>query len=85
MAVNSVCRFEDRIFSEIRKIETDRYDEGVRIGHDPRSDYDYDTKWIEIHGKEFDINWNLSLCKSCTCSRICGFKTATKCNYFSPI
>lgn len=77
--------FERKMIAEIKKIETDRFDEGIKIGHDPRDDEDYDTKWIIIHSKEFAIKWDASLCKTCTCAKICGFKTTTKCKYYTPV
>ena len=75
-----------RLCAQIKKIETDRFDEGIRRGHDPRLDEDYDLAWTQSKKAiEFAKEWDESLCKSCRNACICGFKTAKKCPHHDPL
>jgi hypothetical protein len=73
------------MFVQKRKIETDRYDEGIKIGHDPRKDSDYDLNWALKKAQEFRSKWKKCCCRSCTKAKECGFKLAEKCPYHQPI
>lgn len=75
--------FEKKIYAEIRKIETDRFDEGLRIRRDPREDRDYDLEWaLSNNPAIFQENWAKSLCKSCINWKECGFKCASDCKFY---
>lgn len=76
--------FALRMHVQIKKILTDRFDEGVRRGHDPKLDEDYDLNWIEKHGKEFEKKWEECLCSTCKKAEDCGFKLAIMCDYHDP-
>lgn len=77
-----------RIFVQIRKIETDRYDEGKKRGHDPREDGDYDLEWISANdwknAKDFAESWDSCLCRTCRKAKECGFKLAKTCPFHWP-
>ena len=49
---------------EIRRIELDRWYEGVRVRHDPRED-GYDERWISEHCDEWRERWEKSKCRTC--------------------
>lgn len=73
------------MYVQKRKIETDRYDEGTRIGHDPREDNDYDLSWTTKSARGFRLKWEKCLCRSCAKARECGFKLAKECPYHWPV
>lgn len=73
------------MFVQKRKIETDRYDEGVKIGHDPRKDSDYDLNWALKKAREFRSKWRICRCRTCTEAKECGFKLAEECPYYHPV
>lgn len=73
-----------RMRVQIKKILTDRYDEGVKRGHDPRLDEKYDLNWIDRNGDVFDKMWEECLCSTCKKVEDCGFKLATKCKFHDP-
>ena len=79
---SETSEFEKKIYVEHRKIETDRFDEGIRRQHDPRNDGDYDLDWIIKNAVEFANKWRNCFCRTCVKVKDCGFKLAIDCNYF---
>lgn len=82
-----MSNFEDfslMMFVQRRKIETDRYYEGLKVGHDPREDSDYDLNWILRDAQKFRKDWRSCLCKACNKAEKCGFKLAKQCPSFQP-
>ena len=75
--------FKKKTFVELRKIETDRFFEGIKRQHDPRNDENYDLEWILKNGADFRKKWESSLCKTCEKARDCGWNLVTECNNFS--
>ena len=81
----SEIEFKKKAHAEIRKLETDRFDEGLRIKKDPRIDKNYDLeRALGENPKIFHENWLKSLCKTCENWRDCGFKCASDCNFHKP-
>jgi hypothetical protein len=74
--------FEKKTYVERRKIETDRFDEGMRRQHDPRNDGDYDLDWVIRNAADFNRQWKNCICKNCKNVKECGFKLATDCAHF---
>lgn len=75
--------FEKKTYVERRKIETDRFFEGIRRQHDPRNDGNYDLEWVNNNAAEFSRKWKECVCKSCINFKECGFNLVTKCDRFS--
>ena len=74
--------FRKKVYAQFRKIETDRYFEGIKRCHDPRNDENYDLEWVHKNAIEFDKKWSESLCKNCKNFKECGFNLAKECNGF---
>jgi hypothetical protein len=75
--------FSKKTYVERRKIETDRFFEGIKRQHDPRNDGDYDLDWIMNNAVEFSKQWKECVCKNCEKFKECGFNLVTKCDKFS--
>jgi hypothetical protein len=75
--------FENKIHVERRKIETDRYFEGIKRQHDPRDDEYYDLDWIIKNAVEFSRKWRESCCRTCVLVKECGYNLETKCEKYS--
>ena len=65
------------IKAEIRKIEIDKWDEGVRRKNDPGDAFVMD--WIKNNGPKFRKLWDNSKCKTCMNSDECGYKVEQIC------
>ena len=74
--------FRKRVYAQFRKIETDRYFEGIKRKHDPRDDENYDLEWVKKNAEEFDKLWKESACKTCQNFKECGFKLVKSCERF---
>jgi hypothetical protein len=74
--------FQKKTYVERRKIEVDRFFEGIHRQHDPRDDGNYDLDWIIKNAADFSIRWRNSLCKGCLKVKECGFNLLTECNNF---
>lgn len=67
------------IKAQFKKMETDKWDEGVRTKRDPGENYV--IHWIELHADEFRKRWANCQCRTCSKVFDCGFKEATDCTY----
>ena len=75
--------FAKKVYVERRKIETDRYFEGIKRQHDPRNDENYDMDWIIKNAVEFARVWRECLCRTCINFKDCGHALAKNCEKFS--
>jgi hypothetical protein len=66
---------------EIRKLELDRYLEGIRVCHDPRDD-GYDLKWVEANSDWFREKWEISACRTCAKYKECGLELKKDCERY---
>lgn len=85
-AMPEESEIERKLYAQKRKIETDRFDEGMRIGHDPREDGDYDLEWVcSQKSVVFSKEWEKSQCRTCHKAKDCGYKVAQCCPYYWPV
>ncbi len=70
----------DYMFTQKKKIEIDKWNEGCRIQCDPGEEYI--MGWIEVNGGWFRSAWDQSLCKNCCLVKRCGFKLRHECGEF---
>jgi len=66
--------------SEVKKIEIDKWDEGIRRRNDPGESFVID--WIKNNSVKFRQLWDVSLCRSCKLSKECGFKVEQICYHY---
>jgi ferredoxin len=65
---------------QIKKIQMDKWCEGVKVKRDPGRDYILD--WIQRNGYNFRIGWEASACKTCHHWHECGHKLAINCEFY---
>jgi len=70
-----------KIHAETKKIEIDKWYEGLRTHNDPGEKYIY--SWIDEHGEEFHIKWLNCKCRTCTKSDICGYSEVEQCDKYN--
>jgi hypothetical protein len=63
---------------EIKKIEIDKWDEGVRRHNDPGNDFV--LEWVERNAKQFRYQWDISVCKCCEKCYACGYNLLSACD-----
>lgn len=75
-----VCKTSDDrfLFVQRRRIEHDKWCEGIRLQRDPGSPYVYN--WIENYAATYRDAWNNSLCHMCKNYRECGLLVLLECN-----
>ena len=73
--------FVKKIHAEKKKIEIDKWNEGIKIHHDPGPEFT--PKWIDEHGAEFHQKWLKCKCRTCTKSDECGHKELMECNEYN--
>jgi hypothetical protein len=71
--------FEKKSYVEVKTIEIDRFDEGVRLNKDPRDDGDYDLAWVLKNAVRFNNMWEKCLCRTCIKCEECGIKLTIEC------
>lgn len=71
------CKF---IETEIKKINRDKYFEGIRIKDDPGQKYVID--WIKRNAVKWRIAWEASCCQHCVNWQSCGLSVKKKCKNF---
>ena len=64
--------------SEIKKIEIDKWDEGMRRHSDPGNEYV--LEWVEKNAPWFRESWNNSCCRDCVNCIDCGYNIRTECD-----
>ena len=71
---------KDTVFikNEIRKIEIDKWIEGVKRNGDPGNSYV--MEWILLNAKEYREKWDISLCKVCGKCEECGYNILSACD-----
>lgn len=69
--------FKKYMSTQIHKIDVDKWNEGVKIKHDPG--VEFITEWIEKYGAEFHKLWDKSLCKDCIHCDECGHEVVEEC------
>ena len=80
MEVFSMDEQEKFMRAQIKKIENDKWFEGEYINRDPGDDFIVD--WIYHNAKMFRYSWDISLCKSCSNCRDCGFNAVSACETY---
>ena len=68
---------------QIKRIELDKWYEGIRIQSDPGKDYVLD--WIKNNAKWFRDDWNKSSCQRCQNWQKCGHLLRKICDDFDHI
>lgn len=68
--------------AQIRRIEIDKWIEGVHRKCDPGSDYVF--RWIGKYANDFRTQWERSQCKACSNWYDCGHAVRTMCPDFKP-
>jgi len=81
--MKSSYSIEDFLHCEIKKIEIDKWCEGIRIHSDPGNDYV--LYWVEVSASSFRDDWEDSLCKSCDNKESCGWQVKSRCNNYKHI
>jgi len=71
------CKFLD---VEMRKIDEDKYYEGVRRHCDPGQEYVID--WIQRNADNWRKEWDASCCQHCDSWKTCGQNVKEKCESF---
>lgn len=77
--------FDRKNYIQIRRIETDRWFEGIRIKKDPREDSYYDLEWVLKEAEWFCKQWEICQCKKCRKWKDCGYKLEMECINFKEI
>jgi hypothetical protein len=67
---------------QIKKIEIEKWCEGVRLKRDPGKQYI--LNWIFSNAASFRMAWEQSLCKGCQHSDQCGYLVQTQCDMYEP-
>ena len=65
---------------QIKKIEIEKWCEGIRINQDPGKHYI--LNWIFSNAASFRMAWERSLCKECFHSDQCGHLVLTNCDMY---
>ncbi len=66
--------------AQVRRIQVDKWCEGIRIQQDPGQDYV--IQWISQYAQQFRHAWNHSLCQQCKKVSICGHLVLRQCESF---
>lgn len=77
---SALDNFDKFLICEIKRIEIDKWDEGLKILTDPGNDYV--LNWIECSATNFRNEWNESLCKDCINCLNCGWRAKNKCDNY---
>lgn len=68
------------LISQIKKIEFEKWIEGVHTSSDPGDEFIF--CWIAREAKNFRNSWNKSLCKYCCFSDGCGHLVKQECSSY---
>ncbi len=69
------------LFVQVKRINLDKWYEGIRIKRDPGSHYVY--RWIDEKAESFRNNWNNSRCRFCEHWHACGHEIRAHCSRFN--
>ena len=72
--------FRKFIESERKKIDEDKYFQGILIKRDPGEVYI--AEWIDKNAKKWREEWEKSKCQHCLHWKLCGYHIKTECNDF---
>lgn len=64
--------------TEIKKIEIDKWIEGIKRHNDPGNEFVLD--WVSANAKEFREHWDNSKCKCCLKCCECGYNVVSACD-----
>ena len=64
----------------MKKIDEDKYFQGMRISADPGQSYIVD--WINRNAKSWRLEWDSSICQHCSFWRVCGHLVKLECEDF---
>jgi len=79
---NQDCVINKRFIKcEVKKIDLDKWYEGVKIHHDPHSD-NYEGEWIKHNAATYRDQWFSSLCSRCKHWEDCGWVATKRCQDF---
>jgi len=65
---------------EMKKIDLDKYFQGIKIHKDPGQDYV--MQWIDNNSANFRKKWEESDCKSCSHWKKCGINMCKDCQLY---
>ncbi len=68
--------------AQIKRIEIDKWIEGVNSRRDPGPDYVF--RWIGNNADAFRRQWEQSKCRACSNWYDCGHSVKTLCSEFKP-
>lgn len=71
------------LYAQKKKIEIDKWCEGVRLRQDPGQNYI--MNWIMSNASWFRNAWDRSLCQTCGKSIECGHQVTNSCHKYQPI
>lgn len=71
------CKF---LQTEMKKIDLDKYYEGIRIQNDPGQSYV--VEWINKNAKFWREQWESSACQHCRHWFVCGHELKTECSSY---
>lgn len=69
------------LFAQKKKIEVDKWCEGIHLKADPGQKYVFD--WINENAAWFREAWAKSLCQSCRQYHDCGHEVAQSCDDYN--
>ena len=72
--------FSKFLQTEMKKIDEDKYLEGLRSHNNPGIDFILD--WIDCNAENWRIEWESSDCQHCLHWRVCGHKAIKECKDF---
>jgi len=79
---NKNCILNKRFIKcEVKKIDIDKWYEGVKTHHDPHSD-NYEYEWINHNAVTYRDQWFNSLCSRCEYWEDCGWVATNTCSKF---
>lgn len=71
---------KDFMEAQIHRIEIDKWVQGERQHSDPGNRFVMD--WVYENAKEFRDDWNMSVCKTCSFHRECGYYAKSECERY---
>ena len=63
---------------QVKKMDIDKWMEGLRINHDPSSEYIFE--WVKTNAQKYRDQWFHSTCMTCPKWEECGWKASEQCH-----
>jgi len=79
--MSSKYAIEDFLNCEIKRIEIDKWNEGIRTQSDPGNAYV--LYWVEVSASTFRLDWENSLCQNCKDNSNCGWSVKSNCDKYN--